>query len=56
MNANGKPTTRRDLLYLLAQASELEHSLVCQYLFTAFSLKERNNEGITPVQQRMIAG
>jgi hypothetical protein len=55
MNANGKPTTRRDLLYLLAQASELEHSLACQYLFTAFSLKERPNEGITPLQQRMIA-
>ena len=54
MNVNGKPATRRDLLYLLAQASELEHSLACQYLFTAFSLKERTDEGITPVQQRMI--
>ncbi len=56
MNSTGKPTTRRDLLYLLAQASELEHSLACQYLFTAFSLKERPNEGITAVQQRRIAG
>jgi hypothetical protein len=55
MNTTGKPTTRRDLLYLLAQASELEHSLACQYLFTAFSLKERTNEEITPLQQRMIA-
>jgi hypothetical protein len=56
MNTTGKPTTRRDLLYLLAQASELEHSLACQYLFTAFSLKERTNEEITPLQQRMIKG
>jgi Ferritin-like len=56
MNGTGKATTRRDLLYLLAQASELEHSLVCQYLFTAFSLKESTDEGVTPVQRRMIAG
>ena len=54
MTASGKPTTRRDLLYLLAQASELEHSLACQYLFTAFSLKERTNEGITGDQQFTI--
>jgi Ferritin-like len=56
MNASGKPTTRRDLLYLLAQASELEHSLVCQYLFTAFSLKETTNEGVTLLQKRKIDG
>ena len=56
MTASGKPTTRRDLLYLLAQASELEHSLACQYLFTAFSLKERTNEGITEGQKRKITG
>ena len=49
MNASGKPVTRRDLLYLLAQASELEHSLVCQYLFTAFSLKGKSGEGVTPL-------
>lgn len=45
MSANGKPATRRDLLHLLAQASELEHSLICQYLFTAFSLKEEPMKG-----------
>ena len=56
MTASGKPTTRRDLLYLLAQASELEHSLACQYLFTAFSLKERTNEGVTDGQLRKING
>ena len=56
MSTTGKPTTRRDLLYLLAQASELEHSLACQYLFTAFSLKERQDEGITEDQVEMIAG
>lgn len=55
MSTTGKPTTRRDLLYLLAQASELEHSLACQYLFTAFTLKERTDEGITAAQKTMIA-
>jgi hypothetical protein len=53
-NPGGEPATRRDLLYLLSQASELEHSLVCQYLFTAYSLKENASEGATPLQQRMI--
>lgn len=56
MSTTGKPTTRRDLLYLLAQASELEHSLACQYLFTAFTLKERDDEGVTTDQVDMIAG
>jgi hypothetical protein len=37
------------------QASELEHSLACQYLFTAFSLKEGADEGITSVQRSKIA-
>lgn len=53
-NPDGKPATRRDLLYLLSQASELEHSLVCQYLFTAYSLKEDPSEGVTALQLRSI--
>jgi hypothetical protein len=54
MNPMGKAATRRDLLYLLAQASELEHSLACQYLFTAFSLKQRPDEGVTAAQLAKI--
>jgi Ferritin-like len=56
MDPTGKPATRRDLLYLLSQAAELEHSLACQYLFTAFSLKVNVSAGFTPVQQRKITG
>ena len=30
---------RKELTYLLCQAAELEHALMCQYLYAAFSLK-----------------
>ena len=44
-------TTREELLFLLCEASELEHLLMCEYLFAAFSLKERVEEGgLTPEQ------
>jgi hypothetical protein len=39
---------REELIFLLNQATELEHSLSCSYLFTAFSLKSRVEEGISP--------
>lgn len=45
-----KVQTRQDLLYLLSQASELEHSLACQYLYAAFSLKKKGDPGITDEQ------
>src|SRR6516165_10634242 len=38
--------SREQLLYLLAEAAEIEHSLMCCYLFAAFSLKERLDEGV----------
>jgi hypothetical protein len=31
-------TSREELIYLLSQASELEHGLACVYLFAAHSL------------------
>ncbi len=39
------PTTRTDLLALLAEACELEHGLACSYLYAAFSLKQDASEG-----------
>jgi hypothetical protein len=33
---------------MLCQAAELEHGIMCQYLFAAFSLKQRADEGLTP--------
>jgi Ferritin-like len=37
--------TREDLIHALSQAAELEHGIICQYLFAAFSLKSHIDEG-----------
>jgi hypothetical protein len=37
---------RDALIYMLCEAAELEHAIACQYLFAAFSLKRRDNEGL----------
>jgi hypothetical protein len=37
---------RKELAYLLCQAAELEHALMCQYLYAAFSLKRRADAGL----------
>jgi Ferritin-like len=36
---------REALIYMLCEAAEVEHGLMCQYLFAAFSLKQRTDEG-----------
>lgn len=46
--------TREELIYLLTQAAELEHLLICQYLYTAFSIKRSEAEGLTPLQQNAV--
>src|SRR5258705_1168652 len=38
---------REALIYMLCEAAELEHGIMCQYLFAAFSLKESQDEGLT---------
>src|SRR5262245_39278057 len=38
---------REALIYMLCEAAELEHGLMCQYLFAAFSLKKDPDEGLT---------
>jgi len=47
---------------MLCEAAELEHGIMCQYLFAAFSLKQAEDEGLTPEEletvtrrRRMIA-
>lgn len=45
-----EPHDRGELLRLLARASELEHSLMCQYLFAAYSFKQSADEGLTDEQ------
>jgi len=41
-------TTRSDLIQALCDAAQLEHGLCCAYLFAAFSIKRRPEEGVSP--------
>jgi hypothetical protein len=41
---------REELIFLLSEASQLEHMILCQYLFASFSLKQRAEEGLTDEQ------
>jgi hypothetical protein len=41
---------RSPLIYMICAAAELEHALMCEYLFAAFSLKRSVDEGLTPDQ------
>ncbi|MGH2346272.1 MAG: ferritin-like domain-containing protein, partial [Chloroflexota bacterium] len=50
---SAKVTTRLELIHLLSRAADLEHSLMCQYLFTAFTLKRPGDAGISLDQARM---
>jgi hypothetical protein len=38
---------REALIYMLYEAAELEHGIMLQYLFAAFSLKQSTDEGLT---------
>ena len=40
--------SREQVLHLLAEASELEHNLLCSYLYAAFSLKRNGAEDLQP--------
>src|SRR3954471_10775577 len=45
---------REALIYMLCEAAELEHGIMCQYLFAAFSLKQRADEGLTPEELEAV--
>jgi Ferritin-like len=45
---------REALIYMLCQAAELEHGIMCQYLFAAYSLKQRTDEGLTPQELEAV--
>src|SRR5437899_12945909 len=45
---------REALIDMLRQAAELEHGIMCQYLFAAFSLKQRADEGLTPEELEAV--
>src|SRR5690242_3116569 len=41
---------REELIQVLGIASELEHNLMCQYLFAVYTLKRYADEGLTEAQ------
>jgi CDGSH-type Zn-finger protein/truncated hemoglobin YjbI len=41
---------REALIYMLCEAAELEHGIMCQYLFAVFSLKQDDGEGLTEAE------
>ena len=50
MDAPVRIENRAQLIYLLTEAAELEHGIMCCYLFSAFSMKRGVEEGITEEQ------
>ena len=50
MDAPVRIENRAQLIYLLTEAAELEHGIMCCYLFAALSMKRGVDEGITEEQ------
>ena len=47
-------SSREQVLHLLAEAAELEHNILCSYLYAAFSLKQREDEDVTAAELEAI--
>ena len=45
---------REALIYMLYEAAELEHGIMCQYLFAAFSLKQNEDEGLSETELEAV--
>jgi hypothetical protein len=45
---------RKELTYLLCQAAELEHGLMCEYLYAAFSLRREPGPGLPADRMEMV--
>jgi hypothetical protein len=58
VGVTGKPAIvvehRKELTYLLCQTAELEHGLMAQYLFAAFSLRSEPGPGLTANQLEAV--
>ncbi len=46
--------TREQLIHALYEAAELEHNLMCTYLYAAFSLKDGEAEGLSAEEARAV--
>jgi CDGSH-type Zn-finger protein/truncated hemoglobin YjbI len=45
---------REALYYMLCEAAELEHGIMCQYLYAAFSLRQSQDEGLSPGEAQAV--
>ena len=45
---------REALIYMICEAAELEHLLMCEYLFAAFSLKDRPDATLADEQLEAV--
>jgi CDGSH-type Zn-finger protein/truncated hemoglobin YjbI len=45
---------REALIYMLCEAAELEHGIMCQYLYAAFSLTQSAGEGLTAAEAEAV--
>ena len=45
---------REELIYLLCEAAEFEHTVMCSYLYAQWSLKRDASEGVTPTELAAI--
>jgi CDGSH-type Zn-finger protein/uncharacterized Fe-S cluster protein YjdI len=48
------PPSREQLIHLLYEAAELEHTLMCTYLYAAFSLRNGEAEGLRPDEAEAV--
>jgi CDGSH-type Zn-finger protein/uncharacterized Fe-S cluster protein YjdI len=54
-SANSAIPTREQLIHLLYEAAELEHTLMCTYLYAAFSLRDGEGEGLSQSEAEAVA-
>src|SRR5262245_57442674 len=47
--------SRAELIYLLYEAAELEHTLMCTYLYAAFSMRDGESEGLSREEAVAVA-
>lgn len=45
---------REALIYMLCLAAEIEHAIMCQYLYAGFSMKQSLDEGLTEAQLQSV--
>ncbi|GAM99613.1 Mlr4660 protein [alpha proteobacterium U9-1i] len=54
MDAPKLTPTREQLIHALYEAAELEHNLMCTYLYAAFSLKDGEGEGLSAEEAEAV--